>query len=608
MEIPTVTQNPNSTPNPNPNNTRNLNPNPAQNPIINIATPNPYAALELEDNEGVQEGGVIEVIQEVEVVTVAPVVTTKQWVANSFVENNVPMNKECAEIPSNTSLGNKKWSDEVEEGVEEGEILNSEESMNSSSPNDPGGEEEGKENHMAITIIPEEVGAQDEPQLEVNSVVEAQPTSIEVEIGTETSQQPEGNVNTGKGQPTAPSVLPTVREEEISSKQKSVSKPKKSGNNDQAIPQPSRNQQGVVLVQCAQSLAGKTIHKDATTLSLYDSQDILQFQIFGGFFFYSTWWKSESFRLRGPHAHYLTFEGNSNRGTHTERWKSEGIRLGGPSLSSWWKFEGIRLGGPHIYWIPFERVRVRGSHTVHHWWEFEVIRLGGPHIYWRTSERFRLRGSHAVYHGWDSKVFRPGGPRIHWVTSEGHRISGLHIVYHWWESEGTRLGGPLTQISTFTERGPEGSGVGGVHTVVLGWTLRLSGLGDHHIDWYGNPMVADLEDHRHRFMLGYTDKQQAHDRLQLEMCSLGELPLTFAHRRQTHDSSEGRKWGDDEEEKVADNEESPGGLQKGKAPMESQIIDDMTESTEDSTAYTAGPRRSRRARNRAAARMTYARK
>ncbi|KAJ8528122.1 hypothetical protein K7X08_021814 [Anisodus acutangulus] len=73
-------------------------------------------------------------------------------------------------------------------------------------------------------------------------------------------------------------------------------------------------------------------------------------------------------------------------------------------------------------------------------------------------------------------------------------------------------------------------------------------------------------------------------------------------------SSEGRKWGDDEEEEVADNEESPGGLQKGKAPMESQIADDMTESTEDSTAFTAGPRRSRRARNRAATLMTYARK
>ncbi|KAJ8528115.1 hypothetical protein K7X08_015566 [Anisodus acutangulus] len=46
-------------------------------------------------------------------------------------------------------------------------------------------------------------------------------------------------------------------------------------------------------------------------------------------------------------------------------------------------------------------------------------------------------------------------------------------------------------------------------------------------------------------------------------------------------SSERRKWGDEEEEEVADNEESPGGLQKGKAPMESQIADDMTESTED---------------------------
>ncbi|KAJ8535747.1 hypothetical protein K7X08_034148 [Anisodus acutangulus] len=45
--------------------------------------------------------------------------------------------------------------------------------------------------------------------------------------------------------------------------------------------------------------------------------------------------------------------------------------------------------------------------------------------------------------------------------------------------------------------------------------------------------------------------------------------------------SEGKKWGDDEEEEVADNVESSSGLQKGKAPMESQIADDMTESTED---------------------------
>ncbi|KAJ8528119.1 hypothetical protein K7X08_021811 [Anisodus acutangulus] len=73
-------------------------------------------------------------------------------------------------------------------------------------------------------------------------------------------------------------------------------------------------------------------------------------------------------------------------------------------------------------------------------------------------------------------------------------------------------------------------------------------------------------------------------------------------------SSEGRKWGDDEEEEVADNVESSIGLQKGKAPIESQIADDMTESTEDSTTYTAVLRRSRRARNRVAVRRTYARK
>ncbi|KAJ8552142.1 hypothetical protein K7X08_028585 [Anisodus acutangulus] len=48
-------------------------------------------------------------------------------------------------------------------------------------------------------------------------------------------------------------------------------------------------------------------------------------------------------------------------------------------------------------------------------------------------------------------------------------------------------------------------------------------------------------------------------------------------------SSEERKWGDDEEVEVADNEDSSRRLDKGKAPMESQNADDMNESTEDST-------------------------
>ncbi|KAJ8539888.1 hypothetical protein K7X08_014140 [Anisodus acutangulus] len=60
-------------------------------------------------------------------------------------------------------------------------------------------------------------------------------------------------------------------------------------------------------------------------------------------------------------------------------------------------------------------------------------------------------------------------------------------------------------------------------------------------------------------------------------------------------SSEERKWGDDEEVEVADNEDSSRRLDKGKAPMESQNADDMNESTEDSTSFTPGPRRSRRA-------------
>ncbi|KAJ8574077.1 hypothetical protein K7X08_025882 [Anisodus acutangulus] len=150
-------------------------------------------------------------------------------------KNNVPLNKEYAEIPSNISPEKIKWSDEVEEVVDEGEILNSEESTNSISPDDPGEEEEGKENQMDINTVSEEVDTQDAPPLKDNSIVAAEPTSIEAEIGAGISQQPEVNLNPGKGQPTAPPVLPTVREEEISSKQKSVSKSKKQGNNDQAI-------------------------------------------------------------------------------------------------------------------------------------------------------------------------------------------------------------------------------------------------------------------------------------------------------------------------------------------------------------------------------------
>ncbi|KAK4337526.1 hypothetical protein RND71_042013 [Anisodus tanguticus] len=462
--------NPNTTQNPNP--TRTQDPTP-QNPVINIITQNPYAALELENNERVQEEGVMVTNQAEDVVTNAPVVTTKQWVANSFEENNVPMNQECADIPSNNSLEKIIWSEDVEEVMEEGEILISEESTNSSSPDDPGEKEEGKEIHMAITIIPEESADQNEPQLENNIVEEAPQASIAAEIGAEATQnqghEPEVNLNAAKDQPTASFGLPTVREEEISSKQKSVSL--------QVQKSIHVVQLGVVLVQCTQSLAGKTIHKDTTIffLSSYDSQDLLQHQLFGGSSGYINWWKSERDRLRGPHVH-------SNRGIHTERWESEGSRLGGPSLSSWGEPKGIRLGGPHIYWLSLEEVRSRGSHAGHHWWEFEVFTLGGPHSCWRTSEGHRLRGAHAV-HWWESKVVRLGEPRIHWVTSESHRIRGLHADY-WWESEGPRLGGPLT--------------------VIGGWTLRLPGLEDHHFDRYGNPRVADLEDHRHRFILIYT--------------------------------------------------------------------------------------------------------
>ncbi|KAJ8546483.1 hypothetical protein K7X08_019066 [Anisodus acutangulus] len=198
--------------------------------IEKVSTPT-YNALELEDNEGVQEGEIREAT--LKVATVTPVVTTKQWVANSFEGNNVPMNKECAEIPSNTSSERNRWSDEVEDVVEEGEILISEESTNSSSPDDPGEEEAGKENNMASVITPEEVDVQEEKQLEDNNAVEAQPMEAEntAEASQIQGQKPEENMHAEK---------PTVREEDLSSKQKSVSKPKKQGANDQAISQPPR--------------------------------------------------------------------------------------------------------------------------------------------------------------------------------------------------------------------------------------------------------------------------------------------------------------------------------------------------------------------------------
>ncbi|KAJ8528120.1 hypothetical protein K7X08_021812 [Anisodus acutangulus] len=61
----------------------------------------------------------------------------------------------------------------------------------------------------------------------------------------------------------------------------------------------------------------------------------------------------------------------------------------------------------------------------------------------------------------------------------------------------------------------------------------------------------------------------------------GKAPIESQIADDMTESIEGRKWGDDEEEEVADNVESSIGLQKGKAPIESQIADDMTESTED---------------------------
>ncbi|KAK4337516.1 hypothetical protein RND71_042003 [Anisodus tanguticus] len=150
-------------------------------------------------------------------------------------------------------------------------------------------------------------------------------------------------------------------------------------------------EKGVVLVQCTQPLAGETIHKDAITvfLSPYDSQDILHHQTFGGSTVYTAWWKSESFRLRGPHIS-VPFEGVRVRGAHT--------------VHHWWEFEVFRLGGPHTYSQISMGSRLRGSaHTVHHWWESKEIRLGGPHIY-LIGEGVRGRDTRTAHHGGNSRV------------------------------------------------------------------------------------------------------------------------------------------------------------------------------------------------------------
>ncbi|KAK4346139.1 hypothetical protein RND71_036315 [Anisodus tanguticus] len=404
------------TPNPtrNNNNTRNPNPNQAQNPGTDIASQNPYAALELEDTEEVQEGGIKEAA--LEVATAAPVVTTKQWVANSFEGNNVPINKECAEIPSNTSSERHRWSDEVEDVVEEGEILNSEESTNSSSPDDPGEEEAGKENTLAIVIVPEEVDAQEEKQLEDNSAIEAQPINMEAETTAEASQiqgqKPEENVNAEK-------VWYWY------------------------------NVPNLLLVR-----------QYTKMLLLYSFHHMI-------------------------HGTYRTID----------IWRIISFTLCMVEIRE------FRTRGPHIS-LPFEGVRVSGAHTVHHWWEFEVFRLGGPHTYGQTSMGSRLRGSaHTVHHWWESKEIRLGGPHIYLIV-EGVRGRGTHTAHHRWEFEGFRLEGPhIYWIDMFTEGDPKDSIVGGVHTDILWWTQRLE---DHHVDCHGNPRVTDLEDHRHRFTLGYT--------------------------------------------------------------------------------------------------------
>ncbi|KAJ8532677.1 hypothetical protein K7X08_012600 [Anisodus acutangulus] len=87
----------------------------------------------------------------------------------------------------------------------------------------------------------------------------------------------------------------------------------------------------------------------------------------------------------------------------------------------------------------------------------------------------------------------------------------------------------------FTERDPKDLIVGGVHTDILWWTQRLE---DHHVDCHGNPRVTDLEDHRHRFTLGYTGLVKLN-----QYCV--ELPTS---------SSERRKWGDDCLEEEAESE------------------------------------------------------
>ncbi|KAK4380763.1 hypothetical protein RND71_002625 [Anisodus tanguticus] len=217
-----TTQNPIS--NQKPNTTRNSSPNTTADPNPKISNPNPFVVLNMEDNEGANKGGEKKVEKDFpKVVITARVVenpigeettkndpkeTTKVWVTERFNEKEVPLNEECAEIPSNTSteIVKRLWCDEMEEVMEEGEILTSEESTNSSSPEEGSPEKElaTKENHMIITSVESApLEDQEDPNLE------EQQTNIAAEMGINVTQsqdqrsQPELAMNAEREEPTA---------------------------------------------------------------------------------------------------------------------------------------------------------------------------------------------------------------------------------------------------------------------------------------------------------------------------------------------------------------------------------------------------------------------
>ncbi|KAJ8531172.1 hypothetical protein K7X08_026606 [Anisodus acutangulus] len=142
-------------------------------------------------------------------------------------------------------------------------ILNSEESTNSSSPDngDHGEELAEKEKQMAIIeshVESDTLENQEEPKLEDTNTLE-KPTEevigVAVSQNQEQMREPEVAITTGLEEPTAQNALSTSRDEEVSSKQKIVIKSRKQGGNDTNVPQPSRDiKNGRSYILCSNSL------------------------------------------------------------------------------------------------------------------------------------------------------------------------------------------------------------------------------------------------------------------------------------------------------------------------------------------------------------------